>query len=156
MAEGHLVKLPRSTHFGAPFREERSARLVKGLPVSVIGAELFRRVVCSPAGARRDRLGRGRGRSWRVTGVDRLAHSTLLACEVCGYARRERGLQKVGRYGAHSSRATPICTAQQAALHCTVHSVAECQFSANLIITFDRNKIQTSKWYHFVSLVKAI
>ena len=36
------------------------------------------------------------------------------------------------------------------------HSVAECQFSTNLIITFDRNKIQTSKWYHFVSLVKAI
>ena len=37
-----------------------------------------------------------------------------------------------------------------------VHSVAECQFSTNLIITFDRNKIQTSNWYHFVSLVKAI
>ena len=36
------------------------------------------------------------------------------------------------------------------------HSVAECQFSTNLIITFDRNKIQTSNWYHFVSLVKAI
>ena len=35
------------------------------------------------------------------------------------------------------------------------HSVAECQFSTNLIITFDRNKIQTSNWYHFVSLVKA-
>ena len=37
-----------------------------------------------------------------------------------------------------------------------VHSVAECQFSTNLIITFDRNKIQTSTWYHCVSLVKAI
>ena len=36
------------------------------------------------------------------------------------------------------------------------HSVAVCQFSTNLIITFDRNKIQTSNWYHFVSLVKAI
>ena len=36
------------------------------------------------------------------------------------------------------------------------HSVAECQFSTNLIITFDRNKIQTSNWYHFISLVKAI
>ena len=36
------------------------------------------------------------------------------------------------------------------------HSVAECQFSTNLIITFDRNKIQTSNWYHFVSLVKTI
>ena len=38
----------------------------------------------------------------------------------------------------------------------SLHSVAECQFSTNLIITFDRNKIQTSNWYHFVSLVKAI
>ena len=37
-----------------------------------------------------------------------------------------------------------------------VHTVAECQFGKNIIITFDRNKIQTSNWYNFVSLVKAI
>ena len=36
------------------------------------------------------------------------------------------------------------------------HTVAECQFSTNLIITFDRSKIQTSNWHHFVSLVKTI
>ena len=37
-----------------------------------------------------------------------------------------------------------------------MHSVAECQFSTNLIITYDRNKIQTSNLNHFVSLVKVI
>ena len=37
-----------------------------------------------------------------------------------------------------------------------LHSVAECQFSAYLIIPFDRNKMQTSNLHHFVSLVKAI
>ena len=37
-----------------------------------------------------------------------------------------------------------------------MHSAAECQSSANLIITFDRNKVHTSNWHHFVSLVKAI
>ena len=38
----------------------------------------------------------------------------------------------------------------------TDYTVVKCQFSTNLIITFDRNKIQTSNWHHFVSLVKAI
>ena len=36
------------------------------------------------------------------------------------------------------------------------HTVAECQFSTNLIITFDRDKIQSSNWHQFVSLAKAI
>ena len=38
----------------------------------------------------------------------------------------------------------------------SAHTVAQCQFSTNLIITFDRNKIQTSNWHHCVSLVKPI
>ena len=46
--------------------------------------------------------------------------------------------------------------ARRPAAHPPPHSVAECQFSTNLIVTFDRYKIQTSNWYHFVSLVKAI
>ena len=69
-------------------------------------------------------------------------------------------VQRVIRHNAkiHRTRSvTALTTEPQPVTHgVPMHSVAECQFSTNLIITFDRNKIQTSKWYHFVSLVKAI
>ena len=60
--------------------------------------------------------------------------------------------QDDGRPDGDGTRRAPDCSA----VTLPSHSVAECQFSTNLIITFDRNKIHISKWYHFVSLVKAI
>ena len=84
----------------------------------------------------------------------RSAHGDPAACRAASATCNSCGRR--GHYAVVCEQGARESTASADTAAAPPHSVAECQFSANVTITFDRNKIQTSNCHHFVSLVKAI